>query len=186
MDCYVYSCSSCGGEIIINGKEASTQCIYCGNPSVIFSRIARRKKPTYILPFKTTREYALDNIRSELKKGLFVPKQLKNFKADDVRGIYIPYWLVNVDHYGAVIVKSPVLGEPYVSPYGWSPNEGYRQVSDGLHERAGRMKIVNFRGFIYTNKKAFRMYGRLFHITYRPGKCDLQLVSELLRNSLWI
>lgn len=144
MDCYVYTCSSCGGEIIINGKEASTQCIYCGNPSVIFSRIARRKKPTYILPFKTTREYALDNIRSELKKGLFVPKQLKNFKADDVRGIYIPYWLVNVDHYGAVIVKSPVLGEPYVSPYGWSPNEGYRQVSDGLHERAGSMKIVNF------------------------------------------
>ena len=28
MDCYVYSCAECGGEIIINGTEASTSCIY--------------------------------------------------------------------------------------------------------------------------------------------------------------
>lgn len=24
MDCYVYHCSSCGGEVIVNGTEAST------------------------------------------------------------------------------------------------------------------------------------------------------------------
>ena len=128
MDCYVYSCSSCGGEIIINGKEASTQCIFCGNPAVIFSRIARRKKPSYILPFKTTRESALDNVRDELKKGLFVPKQLKDLKADDVRGIYIPYWLVNCEHQGDVVVESrSYFGKNNTAYYG----------------RAGRMKIVN-------------------------------------------
>ena len=124
MDCYVYTCSSCGGEIVINGKEASTQCIYCGNPSVIFSRIARRKKPAYILPFKKTREDALDNIKAKLKKGIFVPKLLKNFTADDVRGIYIPYWIVNCEHHGAVVVENK---------YG----------RHSFHGRAGRMKIVN-------------------------------------------
>ena len=129
MDCYVYTCSSCGGEIIINGKEASTQCIYCGNPAVVFSRIARRKKPSFILPFKTTREYALENVRSKLEKGLFVPKLLKNFKAEDVRGIYIPYWLVNCDHQGSVVVEcKSYFGKKSSSPY---------------HGRAGKMKIVN-------------------------------------------
>ena len=34
MDCYVYSCSECGGEIIINGTEASTTCVFCGNPNM--------------------------------------------------------------------------------------------------------------------------------------------------------
>ena len=52
MDCYVYTCGSCGGEIIINGSEASTKCIYCGNSAVVFNRISRQKRPKYIIPFK--------------------------------------------------------------------------------------------------------------------------------------
>ena len=128
MDCYVYTCSSCGGEIVINGKEASTQCIYCGNPSVIFSRIARRKKPAYILPFKNTREDALDNIKAKLKKGIFVPKLLKNFTADDVRGIYIPYWIVNCEHHGTVVVENTAY---------------FGKSETSYHGRAGKMKIVN-------------------------------------------
>ena len=128
MDCYVYTCSSCGGEIIINGKEASTKCIYCGNPAVIFSRIARRKKPSFIVPFKLTREEALDNVRSALEKGFFVPEQLKDFKADDVRGIYIPYWLVNCKHHGAVVVERKSHGNKSGPCY---------------HGRAGKMKITN-------------------------------------------
>ena len=58
MDCYVYSCGSCGGEVIINGSEASTKCIYCGNSTVIFNRISRQKRPKYIIPFIITKEEA--------------------------------------------------------------------------------------------------------------------------------
>ncbi len=56
MDCYVYLCHSCGGEIIINGSEASTKCIYCGNSAVVFSRNSNRESPKYILPFKVTQD----------------------------------------------------------------------------------------------------------------------------------
>ena len=55
MDCYVYTCSECGGEVIINGTEASTTCIYCGNPTVVFSRIAKQKCPEFVLPNSFTR-----------------------------------------------------------------------------------------------------------------------------------
>ena len=56
MDCYIYTCSSCGGEIIINGSEASTKCIYCGSSSVVFDRISKEKSPECILPFSITKE----------------------------------------------------------------------------------------------------------------------------------
>lgn len=108
MDCYVYTCSSCGGEIIINGSEASTKCIYCGNSSVVFSRISRHKRPHGIIPFKISQDDAVELISERFKKGIFVPKDLKNFKANNVRGIYIPYWIINCRDYGYVTVKGQV------------------------------------------------------------------------------
>lgn len=127
IDCYVYSCSSCGGEIIINGTEASTQCVYCGNSAFVFDRIAKQKRPKGIIPFKITKEQAIEAVRERFNKGFFIPKSIKEFKPNDVRGIYIPYWLVNCIHKGSVVISG--------------------KVSDGRHTnteyygRAGRMRI---------------------------------------------
>ena len=127
MDCYVYICSSCGGEIIVNGTEASTQCIYCGSSAVVFSRIAKQKRPGGIIPFKITKEEAVEAVHERFNKGFFIPKSVKEFKPNDVRGIYIPYWLVNCIHKGNVVVSG--------------------EVSNGRHNkieyygRAGRMRL---------------------------------------------
>ena len=72
MDCYVYACSECGGEIIINGTEASTTCVYCGNPNVVFSRIAKQKCPEFVMPFSVTKEEAIRRAREQIRKGIFV------------------------------------------------------------------------------------------------------------------
>ena len=108
MDCYVYTCHTCGGEVMINGSEASTRCIYCGNSTVVFSRIAKQKRPRYIIPFGITQDEAVAAARSRFKKGIFIPRAIKNFKADNVRGIYIPYWIVDSDNKGAVVIKGSV------------------------------------------------------------------------------
>ena len=127
MDCYVYLCHSCGGEIIINGTEASTRCIYCGNSNVVFSRIAKHKRPQFIIPFKLTKDDAVAEVRKRFKKGMFIPKDIKNFEVDNVRGIYIPYWIVDCDHKASVVIQG--------------------QVSSGKHSRtvfygrAGRMSL---------------------------------------------
>ena len=113
MDCYVYSCSECGGEIIINGTEASTTCIYCGNPNVVFNRIAKQKCPEFVLPFTITKERAIQIVHKEIDKGLFVPKAIKHFDIDCVRGIYIPYWVVNADFTDAVVVQGQVKSGKY-------------------------------------------------------------------------
>lgn len=127
MDCYVYICKSCGGEIVINGSEASTKCIYCGNSAVIFSRISKQKRPRYIIPFMITKDEAVSRIRQRFDKGLFIPREVKNFKADNVRGIYVPYWLVNCDHKEAAMITGTV-----------GSGKSSRTVYYG---RAGKMKI---------------------------------------------
>ena len=108
MDCYVYTCHTCGGEVIINGSEASTKCIYCGSSTVVFNRISKHKRPGYIIPFKISNEEAVEAIRNRFKKGMFIPRDIKHFKADSVRGIYIPYWVVDCDHKASVVVRGIV------------------------------------------------------------------------------
>ena len=76
MDCHIYTCSSCGGEIMINGSEASTKCIYCGSSSVVFNRIAKEKAPDYILPFKISQEDAVERIRKMMKHRPLIPKDV--------------------------------------------------------------------------------------------------------------
>ena len=108
MDCYVYTCHTCGGEVIINGSEASTKCIYCGSSTVVFNRISKHKRPGYIIPFKISNEEAVEAIRNRFKKGMFIPRDIKHFKADSVRGIYIPYWVVDCDHKASVVISGIV------------------------------------------------------------------------------
>ena len=108
MDCYIYSCSECGGEIIVNGTEASTTCVYCGNPNVVFSRIAKQKQPEFIMPFRITKEDAVKRARDTIRKGAFVPRAIKKFPVDCCRGIYLPYWIVDATYYDTVIVEGSV------------------------------------------------------------------------------
>ena len=129
MDCYVYTCSECGGEIIINGTEASTTCVYCGNPSVVFSRIARQKCPEFVLPFSITKERAVQIVHETIRKGIFVPSEIKNFSADCVRGIYIPYWIVNADYTDSVVIQGVVRSG--------------KHSTTRYYGRAGKMKLKN-------------------------------------------
>jgi len=108
MDCSVYTCDYCGGEVIVNGTEASTMCIFCGNPVIVFSRVAKQRRPSLIVPFKITKKEALQAIRKEFKKGFFIPGKIKNFKEQQVRGIYIPYWIADAEHYGSVVIEGSV------------------------------------------------------------------------------
>ncbi len=106
LEGYMYTCSECGGEIVIHGSETSTTCIYCGNPNVVFSRLVKEKMPDYIIPFSITREQALTAVNQVISNAAFAPKEVKHFKPEDVRGIYIPYWIVNANHEETAVVQT--------------------------------------------------------------------------------
>lgn len=106
IDCSVYQCSSCGAEISITNTEVSTFCIYCGNPSIVFSRVSKLKKPDMIIPFSVTKEQAMATVRERINKGFFIPKEIKNYQIEQMRGIYIPYHVTNVEYDSSMILSS--------------------------------------------------------------------------------
>ncbi|MBO4688050.1 MAG: hypothetical protein J5636_06010 [Clostridiales bacterium] len=99
-----YTCSSCGGQVIVSEQETSTTCIYCGSASVVPSRITEENRPDYILPFQITREQAIEKIREHSRQGVLVPKEFTSIDPETIRGVYIPYWLVDVYHAEAVVI----------------------------------------------------------------------------------
>ncbi len=111
MEGNVYTCTSCGAELFINGVETATYCAYCGQPTVVFSRVSAELRPERIIPFTIQREQAVAVIRERLSHGFFVPKAIKNFEVERVRGIYIPYFLFDAYYYDYQKLKGTIKYE---------------------------------------------------------------------------
>ncbi len=111
MEGNVYTCTSCGAELFINGVETATYCAYCGQPTVVFSRVSEELKPERIIPFQIQQEQAVAVIRDKLSRGFFVPKAIRNFEVERVRGIYIPYFLFDAHYYDYQKLKGTVKYE---------------------------------------------------------------------------
>ena len=111
MEGKIYTCTSCGAELFINGVETATYCAYCGQPTVVFSRVSEELRPERIIPFGIQKEQAVAVIRERLSHGFFVPKAIKNFEVEKVRGIYIPYFLFDAYYYDYQKLKGTVKYE---------------------------------------------------------------------------
>lgn len=93
-----YICSSCGGEIIGDANTAATECPYCGNHAIIMSQLRGSLKPDYVIPFKLDKKAAVDGLSKHLTKKFLLPKVFKNKNhLDEVKGIYVPFWLFDAD-----------------------------------------------------------------------------------------
>lgn len=99
MEGEIFSCTSCGATVMVNNVECATHCSYCGQPTVIFERVSKVLKPHKILPFKVTKEEAEQALRQKMKKGFFIPKPIKHFQVEKITGIYVPFWVVDVDYH---------------------------------------------------------------------------------------
>ena len=107
-ECNIYRCSSCGGEVAVTENEASSVCLFCGSPTLIFDRISSRMRPDGILPFQITRQQALEKIGQHLKSGKFIPSEVTHINEDHLRGIYIPYRILSGDIYDAAVITSTI------------------------------------------------------------------------------
>ena len=89
-DTRVYICSHCGAEVVTSDTEVSTFCVYCGNPAIVFNRIAKEYRPDGIIPFTVTKEDAIKYINLKFRKNLTVPKEVMDkVLPQNIRGIYI-------------------------------------------------------------------------------------------------
>lgn len=107
MEQKIYTCSACGAKLMINDVEAASFCAFCGQPTIVFDRVSKIRKPDIVLPFAITKEAAHEAIVKKTK-GFFVPKEIKDVKPDVVRGIYIPYSYTDLDYHGKQVISGEV------------------------------------------------------------------------------
>lgn len=89
-----YSCPSCGAELLCDMTTAATSCPYCGNPTVVPGQFADTRKPDYVIPFKMDKEAAVSALKQHYKGKPLLPGSFaKESHLEDVKGVYVPFWL---------------------------------------------------------------------------------------------
>lgn len=90
----IYSCNSCGGEIIGDETVAATSCPFCNNNVVIPSQFEGDLRPDFVIPFKLDKEYAKKALKNFYKGRLLLPKAFtEENHINEIKGIYVPFWL---------------------------------------------------------------------------------------------
>ena len=95
---HIYSCNSCGGEIIGDETLAATRCPYCDNPVIMKGQFSGDLKPDYVIPFKLDKDAAIEMLSKHLQGKRLLPKAFKDLNhINEVKGIYVPFWLFDAD-----------------------------------------------------------------------------------------
>lgn len=93
-----YRCQSCGGEVIGDETMAASSCPYCGNPIVVMEQFAGMLKPDFVIPFKLDKNAAKEALKNHYNGKRLLPKIFKSENhLDEIKGIYVPFWLFNCD-----------------------------------------------------------------------------------------
>lgn len=93
-----FTCEACGGELVTDQNTVATGCPFCGNPAVIRGRVSAALKPDWIIPFGLDKETAKAALGKHTRGKILLPKVFKDENhLDEVKGIYVPFWLFGCD-----------------------------------------------------------------------------------------
>lgn len=79
---------------------AATSCPFCDNPIIMMGQFAGALKPDLVIPFKLDKKAAKEGLKKHLTGKRLLPKIFKDQNhIDEIKGIYVPFWLfdTNVD-----------------------------------------------------------------------------------------
>ena len=99
----VYVCQSCGGEIAADRTTAASSCPFCDNQVVMTGNLSGELRPDYVIPFKLDKAAAKEGLYNHFKGKRLLPKVFKDENhIDEVKGVYVPFWLFDADVNGRI------------------------------------------------------------------------------------
>lgn len=103
----VYSCPSCGAELICDQSTAATACPYCGNPAIVPGQFSGVLRPDSILPFRLSKDDAVQALRAHYKGKPFLPRSFTSANhIEQIQGVYVPFWLFDGGAEGAASYRA--------------------------------------------------------------------------------
>ena len=90
----VIACKRCGAHTTLDPLVAASTCAFCGTNAVVEAPPdATIARPEGLLPFRITRESALQSFRAWLHGLWLRPNDLKSgARMNSIQGAYIPFW----------------------------------------------------------------------------------------------
>ena len=128
----VYSCQSCSGEIVADETLGATSCPFCGNPVVMLSKFSGTLRPDVVIPFKKTRDEAVKALKGHYLGKQLLPKVFKDTNhLEEIRGVYVPFWLFDADADARIEYKATRLRKWSDSKYNYLETSEYRVFREG-------------------------------------------------------
>ena len=134
----VYTCNTCGGEVVADETTGASECPFCGNPVIMTGQFAGALKPDLVIPFKVDKKAAIAALQNFYKGKLLLPKVFKDQNhVKEVKGLYVPVWLFDTDADAYVRYKA-------TKTRSWSDSEyNYTETSHYSVTRAGGIGFEN-------------------------------------------
>ena len=153
---YLYSCPSCGAELLTSDTTAATMCYYCHNPVVIVGRLEDTYKPDAVLPFTYDKQGAKDRFFKWIRKKKYVPREfVSEASVQRLSGVYYPYWLADYESSASFTGEGQIVTHTSTAKYNITTTKFYsisrdadisfrnvqrsalqksdRKLSDGVH-----------------------------------------------------
>ena len=94
----IYTCNTCGGEIVADETTGASECPFCGNPVIMTGQFAGALKPDLVIPFKVDKKAAVAALHNHYKGKRLLPKVFKDENhIKEIKGLYVPVWLFDTD-----------------------------------------------------------------------------------------
>ena len=120
-DVLTFKCSSCGAEVVIDTASAlQARCHWCRNTLSVNQQIPNGAVPDAVLPFKLKKEEAKAEIEKFVGKRKFFahPQFKKEFCAENVMGVYLPYMVVDINAHANLSGQGETLVRTYTRGQG--------------------------------------------------------------------
>ncbi len=128
----VYTCRSCGGEIVCDATTAAPACPYCGNPVVMTGQLSGDLRPDYVIPFQLDKEAAKAGLRRHLKGKRLLPKVFHDENhIDEIKGVYVPFWIFETEADASIRYRATRVRSWSDSRYHYTETSHYSLLREG-------------------------------------------------------
>jgi DNA-directed RNA polymerase subunit RPC12/RpoP len=131
-DMKIYSCKSCGGEIVVDKNTAATKCPYCDSSVVLQGQFSGDLRPDYVIPFKLDKKQAKQALSNHFKGKKLLPKVFKDENhIDEIKGVYVPFWLFDAKADADIQYRATKIRSWSDSKYDYTETKFYHVYRSG-------------------------------------------------------
>ena len=94
----VFRCKFCNADTTVDSHEIMQRCPFCGSSNVMKTEELPGIKPDSLIPYKVTKESALDLFKKWIHSKIFAPGECrKKAVGENINSLYSPVWSFTAD-----------------------------------------------------------------------------------------